>query len=143
MRLPSTLMICCAGSTLAPNRRTIWPSTSTRPSPISSSQCLRLPSPAAASTFCRRIPSGPSGSIRVSVPSSSSWLIVLLILDILGQERRELGQLVQAGQAEPLKEIGRGPVQDRAGLRLGRLLLHQPAQREGADHAVTVDAAHR
>src|SRR5262245_12719243 len=62
MRLPSTLMIWWSGSTLAPYRRTISPSTSTRPSPISCSQCLRLPTPAAASTFCRRTPPGTSTS---------------------------------------------------------------------------------
>src|SRR5690348_15176662 len=62
MRLPSTLMIWWSGSTLAPYRRTISPSTSTRPSPISSSQRRRLPTPAAASTFCRRTPPGTSTS---------------------------------------------------------------------------------
>ena len=45
MRLPSTRMIWCCGSTLAPNLRTISPSTSTRPAPISSSQCRLLPTP--------------------------------------------------------------------------------------------------
>src|SRR5580704_18843163 len=34
MRIPSTRMIWCCGSTPAPNRRTVSPSTSTRPSPI-------------------------------------------------------------------------------------------------------------
>src|ERR1700690_261287 len=139
MRLPSTLMIWRSGSTLAPNRRTIWPSTSTRPSPIISSQCRLLPTPAAASTFCRRTPSGPSGSIRVSLSSSSSsgyMTGVLSFLDVLRQERREVGQLLQAGQAEPLEEVAGGPVQDRAGLGIGRLLLDQAAQHERAHHPV-------
>src|SRR5215467_8571375 len=48
MRLPSTRMIWVSGSTRAPNRRTTCPSTSTRPAPISSSQCRLLPTPAAA-----------------------------------------------------------------------------------------------
>src|SRR3984957_15494947 len=69
MRIPSTRMTWCAGSTRAPNRRTVSPSTSTRPSPISSSQCRRLPTPAAASTFCSRTP--PGTSMRLSRPSSS------------------------------------------------------------------------
>src|SRR5580704_14015591 len=70
MRIPSTRMIWCCGSTRAPNRRTVSPSTSTRPSPISSSQCRRLPTPAAASTFCSRTP--PGTSIRLSRSSSTS-----------------------------------------------------------------------
>src|SRR5215471_1489775 len=73
MRLPSTLMIWCSGSTLAPYRRTVSPSTSTRPSAISSSQCLRLPRPAAASTFCSRTPPGTSmRESRSPSPNSSS-----------------------------------------------------------------------
>src|SRR2546429_6314078 len=71
MRRPSTRMICCSGSTLAPYLRTISPSTSTRPSPISSSQYRRLPRPAAASTFCSRTPPGTSVSESRS-PSSKS-----------------------------------------------------------------------
>src|SRR5262249_41131859 len=69
MRLPSTLMTWWSGSTLAPYRRTISPSTSTRPSPISSSQCRRLSTPAAASTFCRRTP--PGTSMSESCPGSA------------------------------------------------------------------------
>jgi hypothetical protein len=68
IRLPSTRMIWCSGSTRAPNRRTVCPSTSTRPAPISSSQCLRLPTPASARTFCSRTP--PGTSVRVSWSSS-------------------------------------------------------------------------
>src|SRR5487761_245251 len=150
MRRPSTLMTCRSGSTLAPNLRTICPSTSTRPSPISSSQCRLLPTPAAASTFCSRTPSGPSASISVSLScssggrrSSGAMTRILFVLDVLRQERRQLGQLGQAGQAEALEEVVGGPVQDRAGLRIGRLLLHQAAQGERAHHAVAVDAADR
>src|ERR1039458_10172588 len=70
MRLPSTLITCCCGSTRAPYRRRVSPSTSTRPSPISSSQRRRLPTPAAASTFCSRTP--PGTSMRLSRSSSGS-----------------------------------------------------------------------
>src|SRR5690348_4223701 len=137
MRLPSTLMIWWSGSTRAPYRRTISPSTSTRPSPISSSQCRRLPTPAAARTFCSRTPSGPSASSSVSRSGSpgsggrSGPVIgILLVFDVIGQERCQLGQVGQAGQAEALEEVVGGPVQDRTGLRVGGLLFDQPAQRE-------------
>src|SRR5579859_553051 len=72
MRNPSTLMIWWSGSTRAPYLRTVSPSTSTRPSAISSSQCLRLPRPAAASTFCSRTPPGTSVSESRSPSSGSS-----------------------------------------------------------------------
>src|ERR1700728_3606085 len=68
-------MTWCCGSTRAPYLRTTSPSTSTRPSPIISSQCLRLPTPAAASTFCSRTPPGTSTSESRSSSESSrrSW----------------------------------------------------------------------
>src|SRR5215831_11554268 len=217
MRLPSTLMIWWSGSSLAPYRRTISPSTSTRPSPISSSQCRRLPTPAAASTFCRRTPPGTSmsescpGSAVTSMPCavfprlapsgpsrpparpsrcgrppglllrpgrpprrslpSPAWVLIarvpgtrrvlgglsvlgaaeardaflgaIGILDLVGQERGEFGQLIQPGQAEPFQEVPGRAVQDGAGLMLGARLLDQAPQGQGAHHAVTVDAAHR
>src|SRR5262245_20669778 len=253
MRLPSTLMIWWSGSTLAPYRRTISPSTSTRPSPISSSQCRRLPTPAAASTFCRRTPPGTSmsescpGSAVTSMPCavfprlapsgpsrpparpsrcgrppgppprpgrpprrslpSLAWVLIARvpgtrrvleglsvlgtvgipdnaaapgiagvpgtagalgaagvlfgpgvlgpagardavlgavgILDLVGQEGCEFGQLIQAGQAKPFQEVPGRAVQDGAGLMLGARLLDQAPQGQGAHHAVTVDAAHR
>src|SRR6266487_856795 len=239
IRVPSTLMIWRSGSTLAPYRRTISPSTSTRPSPISSSHCRRLPTPAAASTFWRRTPPGtsvsesrPGSSVR-SMPgavfpppalsalprppgrppgcrrpprrSRSSWARALIarivsvlgilgtlrvpstarvrstarilsaarvqsiarvkstakvrstarawstrdvrgvflgavgILDLIGQEGREVGQVVQAGQAKPFQEVPGRAVEDGAGFVFGARLLDQAAQRQGAHHPVTVD----
>src|SRR5258705_9357 len=228
MRLPSTLMIWWSGSTLAPYRRTISPSTSTRPSPISSSQRRRLPTPAAASTFCRRMPPGTStsesrpgavvrstpvasflplapggpsccgrpagppcrpprpprrslpslarvfiaripGTLRalggpsvlrtagvlgtVGVPGAAgvlgtvsardAFLGAVDVLDLVGQEGREVGQLIQADQAESFQEVPGRAVEDGAGLVLGARLLDQAPQGQGAHHAVTVDAAHR
>src|SRR6266702_1660545 len=174
MRFPSTLITWVLGSTRAPKRRTISPSTSTRPAPIISSQLRRLPTPAAASTFCNRTPPGTSvsesrspGSTPQSSSSSASraragcvrgdvgrelpgrrsrmagLTRILLVVDLVGQERRELGQLVQAGQAEPLQEVPGGAEQDGAGLLVGSRLLDQPAQAQRAHPAVAVDAAHR
>src|ERR1019366_8138225 len=240
MPLPSTLISWCCGSTLAPNLRTVSPSTSTRPSPISSSQCLRLPTPASASTFCSRTPPSTSTSesspslisaravapppMRVRpparVPSSGSGLPVvsrsgrepvmrparglvprsegepvprpargllprsargllprsargalsrsagaaagrpgrragrrlagarlmariLFVIQVVGQVPGELWQFVQAGQTEALEEVARRPEQDRARLVISARFLDEPAQYEGAHHAVTVDAAHR
>src|SRR5580692_4591304 len=165
-------MIWRCGSTRAPYLRTTSPSTSTRPSPIISSQCLRLPTPAAASTFCSRTPPGTStsesrSSSAWSRPSSSRpptsrppatrsrwsrsrwsrlrWLMtrVSLVVDVVRQERGQLRQRIQTRQAEPLQEVPGRREQDRARLRVGACLLHQPAKHQGADHAVAVDAAHR
>src|SRR5262249_5937298 len=49
------------------------------------------------------------------------------ILDLVGQERREVGQLVQAGQAEALQEVRGRAVEDGAGLVFGARLLDQAA----------------
>src|SRR5579859_2423772 len=171
MRNPSTLMIWWSGSTRAPYLRTVSPSTSTRPSAISSSQCRRLPRPVAASTFCSRTPPGTSvsesrspspmavgaagglrdlsralfiartGGLRGRVDELPDGLGC--ILDLVGQKRREVGQLLQAGQAEPFQEVAGRPVEDRAGLVFGPGLLDQAAQRQGAHHRVAVDAADR
>ena len=46
------------GSIRTPSSRTTCPSTSTRPSTMSFSQTRRLPTPAAARSFCRRTPAG-------------------------------------------------------------------------------------
>src|SRR5713101_1907475 len=152
MRLPSTLITWCSGSTRAPNRRTVSPSTSTRPAPMSSSQCLRLPTPASARTFCSRTP--PGTSIRESLSpsskssSSSAWnlrsgVLILDVLNVLRQERREIRQVLQAGQAQPLQEVRGGPVQDGPGLLVRAGLLGEAAQHQRAHHPVAADAAHR
>ena len=76
-RSPSTWITAAAGSTLSPSCAT-RPSTVTRRRKIRSSQARREPTPAAASTFCRRsAPSytGASGSgygYRVASASSST-----------------------------------------------------------------------
>src|SRR5260370_2344383 len=139
MRLPSTRTIWRAGSTRAPNRVTISPSTSTRPSAIRASQCLRLPSPAAARIFCSRTPgSGPvSGSISVSS------LFTLDILDVVRQERGKIRQLIEVPQADALEEVPGRAVQDRAGVRVGARLVDEPPQYQRPHDTVAVDPAHR
>ena len=47
----------------------------------------------------------------------------------LGQQRRELGQLVQAAQAQPFQEQRRRRVQAAAAVGVGADLVHQPAGR--------------
>src|SRR5256885_7779452 len=161
MRLPSTLIPWWSGSTRAPNRRTVSPSTSTRPAPMSSSQCLRLPTPASARTFCSRTPSGTSvsesrspssyssySSYSSSSSSSSAWklrsgVLIVDVLNVLRQERRQVRQVLQAGQAQPLEEVAGGPVQDGPGLGVRPRLLGQPAQHQRAHHPVAGDAPHR
>src|SRR5580700_8233465 len=150
MRFPSTLITWCSGSTRAPNRRTVSPSTSTRPAPMSSSQCLRLPSPASARTFCSRTPPGTSVSESRSASSSSysslrasrSGVLILDVLNVLWQERREIREILQARQAQPFQEVAGGAVQDGGGLRVRAGLLDQAAQRQRAHDAVAVDPAH-
>src|SRR5580658_9244882 len=149
MRFPSTLITWCSGSTRAPNRRTVCPSTSTRPAPISSSQCLRLPTPASARTFCSRTPPGTSVSESLSSSSYSSTsrslsgVLILKVLNVLWQERREIGEILQARQAQPFQEVARGAVQDGSGLRVRASLLDQAAQRQRTHDAVAVDPADR
>src|SRR5215470_6795304 len=158
MRLPSTLITWWSGSTRAPNRRTVWPSTSTRPAPMSSSQYLRLPTPASARTFCSLTPPGTSVSESLSLSSkspksssSSSWpawnlrsgVLILDVLDVLWQERREIRQVLQAGQAQPLQEVPGGPVQDGAGLLVCPRLFGEAAQHQRAHDPVAVDPADR
>src|SRR3569623_1030299 len=60
MGAPSSRICCFWGSTRTPSWRTGRPSMCTRPATISSSQWRREPTPAAASTFCRRIDPGAS-----------------------------------------------------------------------------------
>src|SRR5271165_3456377 len=156
MRLPSTLITWRSGSTRAPNRRTVSPSTSTRPAPMSSSQCLRLPTPASARTFCSRTPPmEPGTSVRESLSpssksssSSSAWnlrsgVLIVDVLNVLRQERREIRQVLQAGQAQPLQEVPGGAVQDGSGLFVRARFLGQAAQHQRAHDPVAVDAAHR
>src|SRR5580704_10858635 len=153
MRLPSSLITWCSGSTRAPNRRTVSPSTSTRPAPMSSSQCLRLPTPASARTFCSRTPpKEPGTSVSESLFSSSksssssssrSGVLILDVLNVFRQERREIGEILQAGQAQPLEEVPGGPVQDGTGFGIRPRSLGKAAQYQRAHDPVAVDAAHR
>src|SRR5258705_9765773 len=116
---------------------------------MSSSQCLRLPTPASARTFCSRTPPGTSvsESLFSSSKSSSSWsrsgVLILDVLNVLWQERREIGQILQAGQAQPLQEVPGGPVQDGTGLLVRPCFLGKAAQHQRAHDPVAVDAAHR
>src|SRR6476620_10439139 len=150
MRLPSTLITWWSPSPQATNSRTVSPSTSTRPAPMSSSQCLHLPTPASARTFCSRTPPGTSVSesrFSSSKSSSSSRLrsgvLILDVLNVLRQERREIRQILQAGQAQPLQEVSGGPEQDGAGFRVRPRLLGKATQHQRAHDPVAVDPAHR
>ena len=60
-----------------------------------------------------------------------------------GQVRRQLGQVVERADPDPLEEVAGGPVEVRAGLVVLARLLDQPAGEQGAHHAVDVDAADR
>src|SRR5580700_6699164 len=154
MRLPSTLITWCSGSTRAPNRRTVSPSTSTRPAPMSSSQCLRLPIPASAMTFCSLTPPGTSVSESRSPKSSVSSLskpealglrsgvFILDVLNVLRKEGGEIREVLQARQPQAFQEVRGGPVEDGAGLRIRARLLGQAAQHQRAHHPVAVDPAH-
>src|SRR6266516_1694746 len=136
IRLPSTRMIWRAVSTGAPNLATTSPWTSTLPSPIWGSQCLRLPMPAAASTFCNRTPA-------VALSASAPGLYTFDFLNVVRQQGGEFGKLVQRPQAGALEEIARRAVQDGPGLLFGARLFDQAAQHQRPHHAVAVDSAHR
>ena len=68
-----------------------------------------------------------------------------LVLEVVhvGQVRRQLGQLVERGDADPLEEVAGRAVQVRAGLAVLAGLLDQAAGQQGAHHAVDVHAADR
>ena len=70
---------------------------------------------------------------------------LLLVLEVVDarQERRQLGQLVERGDADALQEVARGPVEVRTGLVVGAGLLDQAARQQRAHHAVDVDPADR
>src|SRR5256885_15694854 len=119
--MPSSGITTLAGSTLSPSVA-VCPSTVTRPAAMSSSQARREPTPAAARTFCRR----------------SSVVGIGDLVRVVGQERRERRQFLDAVQAELLQEQGRGAVQERAALRLAAALLDKAAGCQRADDAVAV-----
>src|SRR5580698_8058490 len=99
-------MMSCCGSTRAPSRA-VRPLTWTRPAEISSSQARRLPKPAAASTFCNRIPcAADSGSV-----SANRGIVVEDRM--VGQVVGDLGQLLEGGEPEAVEEVVGGRVQDR------------------------------
>src|SRR6478735_2589314 len=144
MRRPSTLMTAVSGSTRMPCSRTFLPSTSTRPLSIRISHARRLPTPAVAMTFCRRMACFSYCSVRgLSLSDIATDRLQVLGIEIEGVELGEIGgelrELVEAAQAEPLEEVRRGAVEDRAGLVLAADLLDEAAREQSAHHAVDVD----
>ena len=81
-----------------------------------------------------------AGSPRVE-PGDAGQLVLEVVH--VGQVGRELGQLVERGDADALEEVGRGPVEVRAAQLVLAGLLDQPAGQERAHDAVDVDAADR
>src|ERR1700691_2822778 len=154
MRFPSTLITWCSGSTRAPNRRTVSPSTSTRPAPMSYSQCLRLPIPASAMTFCSLTPPGTSvsesrspkssasSSAKPAAPGLRSGVLILDVANVFRQEGSEIREVLQARQPQAFQEVPGGPEEDGTGLRIRARLLGQAAQHQRAHHPVAVDPAH-
>ena len=63
------------------------------------------------------------------------------VVEVVGKERGQLGQRVEAGQPEPLKEVRGGPEQDRAGLE--EVLLDQRAVGHLHPDALAVEAMER
>src|SRR6478735_1115306 len=146
MRRPSTLMTAVSGSTRMPCSRTFLPSTSTRPLSIRISHARRLPTPAVAMTFCRRIACFSYCSVLgLSLSDIATDRLQVLGIEVEGVEvgeiGGELGELVEALQTEPLEEVRRGAVKDRAGLVLAADLLDQAAGEQRAHDAVDVHAA--
>src|SRR5690606_41711965 len=63
-----------------------------------------------------------------------------LVDDIrVGQVGRERRQLVDGREAQPLQEVGRGPVEHGAALPRVLQLLDQPSGHQGAHDSVDVD----
>ena len=132
MRMVSTRMTSTSGSTRRPCEVTTSSFTDTRPSPMSTSQARREPMPAAASTFCRRIPSGSVMALSSGVGMSVVELVQL------GQQRREGGQLLERRQPELLEQQRGGAVERGGGVGVLTRLGDQPAGQQRADDAVDV-----
>ena len=150
------------GSTLVPSRVTTSPSTSTTPASISSSHLRREATPDWASSFCSRIRPvvvelaighvglgaavasvlGPGSGVVGPSAGPPTGQLVLHVVHV-GEVRRQLGQLVERGDADPLQEVAGGAVEVGAVLAVLAGLLDQPAGEQGAHHAVDVDAADR
>ena len=138
-----TRRTCWAGSRpTRPGRRPCrTPSGSSTPTPDTS--CSRSSRPGwpadVVALHRRRSPTadGPViGTAQLSGCSSS-------IVDGLGQQRRQLGQLGEAGQPEPLQEQRRRRVEPAAAVGVGADLVHQPAGDQRPHDAVDPDAADR
>src|SRR5262249_52133120 len=123
-RSPLTWISAVSASTLSP-RVAFRPSTVTRPAAISSSQARRDPIPAAASTFC-------------SLCTSS--LGIRDLIHVVGQERGQRRQLVDAVEPQLLQEQRGRPVQERAAVRLAAALLDETPCEQGTHDAVAVHA---
>src|SRR5690606_14501498 len=146
--MPSTLMTTLAGSTRTPWVRTTWPSTSTRPAAISSSQARRLPTPAEASTFWSRTPrSGSFTSPVLVMIRPVSWARwgagspsrrVDIVVDYVGvgQVGRQRRQIVQRRHAQPLEEVRGGAIQRRTGLVIDPGFFDQAASGQRTHDAV-------
>src|SRR3954453_22271990 len=126
-------MTAVSGSTRAPSCVTTAPWTSTRPAEISCSQARLLATPASASTFCSRgggVSARSSDASPVMRPLScilSELGEILLPLELghLGEERRDLRQLLDARETHPLEEVARRPIEVCAGLALDTSLLDE------------------
>src|SRR4051794_28382647 len=99
MRSPLTWMTTVSGCTRRPISRTTTPSTVTRPAAISASAALRDATPAWASTFCSRTPSGCASVILPSLTNSQ----LVDGIDV-GKKRGQWRKIREGGQAQPLQE---------------------------------------
>src|SRR5882757_4570315 len=120
MRSPSTCTMAVSGCTRLPISRTTTPSTVTRPAAISSSAALRDATPAWASTFCSRTPSGCASVIVTSLTNSQ----LVDSVDV-GQQRGQRRKLRKGVQARPLQEHLGGGEQGALYRRVDARFLHE------------------
>src|SRR5215510_11771472 len=92
-----------AGSARSPSEAT-RPSTVTRPAAISSSHARRDPMPAEASTFCSRCGPSVSKGDGAGRGLRRSALGKFGLVDVVGQERAERGQVLHAVEPDLLQE---------------------------------------
>ena len=136
-----------------PSRVTISPSTSTSPASISSSHLRREATFDWASSFWSLIRPSSSVSRVTSRPAPVDRAVrgllgghgAQLVLEVvhLREVRRQLGELVERGHADPLQEVAAGAVERGAVLAVLAGLLHQPTGEQRAHHPVDVDASDR
>ena len=139
---PSTCTTAVSGSTRRPISRTTLPSTLTRPAAMSSSAARRDATPAWASTFCSRTPSGLSSVVHCPLPVFRPASIASMA-STSGSRGASGGR--SSIDVRPSRSRNSSVVRNSVALRraVHARLLDEPSRHQGTQHAVAVHTADR